>query len=297
MQWPHCEQREGLSARSISQCKSPLLVRRVRAPALEPLRPRDADQVGQKSQRRTQSPLCSHGAAQSRSSRVRSTRSACPRARSSGMWRLDIDTSRPPKAHTYCHRDSTRAAAGEVSKRLGRTDPGCKELDQGERAVSNKVVKGRLCEVDHVGSRHGGDGSEAGKEGGGAHLLCKVRAGCQFSPSARLCKCKLTSAGVGGASPRRNFAAARRGIQRVRRVNLFSLSTWQYCKFYQVYICRRYMSTGRDWVGTFPRESEFPHEQTQDTMYIAYLVTLRQLSNSYVLLFTRSASRQVYTWP
>jgi hypothetical protein len=35
------------------------------------------------------------------------------------------------------------------------------ELDQGERAVSNKVVKGRLCEVDHVGSRHGGDGSEA----------------------------------------------------------------------------------------------------------------------------------------
>lgn len=39
--------------------------------------------------------------------------------------------------------------------------------------------------------------------------------------------------------------------------------------------------------GTFPRGSEFPHGQTLDTMCIVYLVTVRQLSNSYVLVFTK----------
>lgn len=86
------------------------------------------------------------------------------------MWRLEIRHVAPSES-TLVATASTRAAADRLDEGAARTNPGCKELDQGERAVSDKVVKGRLCEVDHVGSRHGGDGSEAGKEGGGAHLL------------------------------------------------------------------------------------------------------------------------------
>lgn len=122
---------------------------------------------------------------------------------------LTFDTSRPPKARTCCHRpgEGSRIRTGQET---ARTDPGCKELDQGERAVSNKVVKGRLCEVDHVGSRHGGDGSEAGKEGGGAHLLCRVHAGCQYFPLSPSVHVQAYECGRGWSESKEEFAAARR---------------------------------------------------------------------------------------
>lgn len=105
---------------------------------------------------------------------------------------LQDDTSRLVSTglgNQVAPRTGTAGSGGGSAGGGGEAYPGRKELDEGERAVLDELVKAGLGQVDHVRREDGGDRGEAGDNRRGAHP------GLYLSWSVWLCTARRKSAG------------------------------------------------------------------------------------------------------
>lgn len=230
MQWPHCEQREGLSARSISQCKSPLLVRRVRAPALEPL----AREMLTKSVKNPNAALNRPFARMElrNPARVEFALQGVLVAVLARVVRGDLTlTRRALRKPTHVATDPARAAAGELGKRLQGLTHGAKNSTRASGLSPTKSSKADFVRSTTSEADTAATAARPAKRVVARIFCARFTPNVSSPPSLASVQVQAYECGRGWSESKEEFAAARRGIQRVRRVNLFSsLSTWQYCK-------------------------------------------------------------------